>query len=116
MPGFSTESFINRWQQLTLMEQMGNIGSEVDRMIGWRKKSNKEFAMSAFSRSLELLDLTIGDPRWRGAQLKELTRVRELLCDAFVGDNEYSTPFDYFSRYFLDFAIAARRKYENAQR
>ena len=34
---------------------------------------------------LELLDLTIADDRWRGRR-KELTRARELLCDAMQGE------------------------------
>lgn len=43
---------------------------------------------------LELLDLTIEDPRWRGTgRLKELLRLREVLCDLFYGDNVYNTTF-----------------------
>jgi hypothetical protein len=94
------------------MEQMGNIGSEVDRAISWKQKKKEELSTNAFHRSLELLDLTIGDPRWRGPKLKELTRVRELLCDVFVGENEYEIPSEFFSKYFFAFALAARRKQE----
>ena len=95
---------------MSLMEQLGNIGSEVDRVIGWKRKGNNDLANNALYRALELLDLSINDPRWRGGKLRELARVREVLCDAFVGDNEYGTPPEYFSRYFLAFAVAARRK------
>ncbi len=38
----------------------------------------------AFDRAVELLDLTIADERWKGRR-KELTRARELLCDAMFG-------------------------------
>ena len=114
MSAFGTQSFITRWQQLSFMEQMGNIGSEVDRVISWKQKDNKEFATKAFYRSLELLDLTIGDPRWRGSKLKELTRVREFLCDVFVGENEYAIPWEFFSKYFYAFALAARREQQKA--
>jgi hypothetical protein len=110
MTGFNSDSFIERWRQLTLLEQMGNIGSEVERVIAWRKKGNTDLAMKALHRSLTLLDLTITDPRWQGGSLKELTRVREVLCDAFIGDNVYNTPPEYLSKYFYVFAAAARRK------
>ena len=109
MSGFTSESFRQRWQQFSLMEQLGNVGSEVDRVISWKKKGNTVLSTNAFDRSLELLDLTIGDARWRGSKLKELTRAREMLCDAFVGDSVYGTPPEFFSRYFHAFAVAAQR-------
>ena len=83
--------------------------SEFDRVISWRKKDNPEYAEKAFDRTLELLDLTIADLRWRGPGLKELTRVREIICDALLGENEYTASAEYLSGYFLQFAIAARR-------
>lgn len=109
MPGFSDYAFIERWHRLSLMEQMGNIGSEVERVISWRKKGNADLSMKALYRSLELLDLTINDARWHGGKLKELTRVREVLCDAFAGKNEFNTPPEFLSKYFYQFALAARR-------
>jgi len=109
MPAFDTEAFSARWRQLSLMEQLGNIGSEVDRAVSWRGKGNQQRAVDALYRALELFDLTISDPRWKsGCRLKELTRAREVLCDAFLGDNLYSTSYDSLSRYFYQFALAAR--------
>ncbi len=109
MSGFNTESFAARWHQMNLVEEMGNIGSEVDRIALWKKKGNEDFALKALQRSLNLLDLTIADPRWKD-RLKEILRVREFLCDLYVGDNTYNFTAEYFSKYFLEFAIAARRK------
>jgi hypothetical protein len=109
MGGYGTEEFAARWRQLTFAEQMGNIGSEFDRVISWRKRNKPESAERAFDRMLELLDLTIADPRWRGPKLKELTRAREFICDLLVGDNTYNFTPEYFSEYFLQFAIAARK-------
>ncbi len=105
-----SESFKQRWHQLGLMEQLGNIGSEVDRIISWKNKGNADLSANALYRSLELFDLTIGDPRWHDGKLKELLRARELLCDTFVGDNMYNTPPEFFSKYFHAFAVAAQRK------
>lgn len=95
-----------RWRELSLAEQMGNIGSEISRASRWRDKDQKLF-LGAFDRALELFDLTISDPRWRG-RLKELIRAREVLGDAFCGGGEYRTSFEDLNRYFFYFALAAR--------
>ncbi|MFH1171556.1 MAG: hypothetical protein V1778_03395 [bacterium] len=94
------------WQMLTLTEQLGNIGSEVTRALK-RQADNPERFHSAVNRALELLDLTIQDPRWQH-RLKEITRARELLCDAAAGGQEYHTPLADLDRYFYHFAYAAR--------
>jgi len=94
------------WQKLSLMEQMANIGSEVSRALHWQNKDEKLYK-NAIDRALELLDLTIGDPRWQN-RLKEIVRTRELLCDAILGGKEYKTSLKDLDRYFLNFALAAR--------
>jgi hypothetical protein len=110
MSGFSSESFAQRWHTLSLVDQLGNIGSEIERISSWKKKNNSTHATQALYRTLELLDLSIGDSRWQGGTLKELARVREIVCDFFVGDNVYKTSSEFLSRYFHAFAVAARRK------
>ncbi len=97
-----------RWHTMTLMEQLGNVGSEVSRALRARAASKSEREVRAFDRALELLDLTIGDPRLQGRR-KELCRAREVICDFFVGDNEYGSTADSLDRYFLHFAVAANR-------
>jgi len=94
------------WQKLSLMEQMGNIGSEISRALNWQSKDKKLFN-KAIDRTLELLDLTINDPRWQN-RLKEIVRTRELLCDAILGGKEYKTSLKDLDRYFFHFAFAAR--------
>jgi hypothetical protein len=95
-----------RWRTMPLVEQLGNVGSEVGRVSRWQKK-DPQACEKAFSRALELLDLTIQDPRWQGRR-KELTRVREFLCDAMLGGSEYGSNFVDLDRYFYHFAVAAR--------
>jgi hypothetical protein len=97
-----------RWSELTLMEQLGNIGSEVSRAARWQARDDKRFA-GATNRALELFDLTLGDLRWRG-RLKEIARAREVFCDAALGENSYATTLADLDRYFTQFAIAARNK------
>ena len=76
-----------RWKSFSLVEQLANVGSEVERAIAWRDK-NREYSKKAFERALELLDLTIADPKNKNG-LKEIIRLREFLVDYFVFDNQY---------------------------
>jgi hypothetical protein len=96
-----------RWGRLSLAEQLANVGSEVGRMLRWRGRDERLMS-GAFDRALELLDLTLADPRWRG-RLREIARARELLCDAAAGGAEYGTRLEELDRYFLAFAVAARQ-------
>lgn len=52
-----------RWQQFTLAEQLGHVGSEVSRTRKAQGDDNRFW--SAATRAFELLDLTIEDPRWQ---------------------------------------------------
>jgi hypothetical protein len=97
-----------RWNELSLCEQLGNVGSEVERALKWRAKHNPEYCLRAADRALELLDLTMACPENR-VRLKEIARTREVLVDFFYGENRYRTSGEYLSRYFLPFAVAARR-------
>ncbi|MBI5346899.1 MAG: hypothetical protein HZB76_07150 [Chlamydiae bacterium] len=96
-----------RWFTFSLAEQLGNIGSEVSRAITATAKGDKKRFENAILRAFELFELTISDPRWR-RRLKELTRARELFCDAISGGSEYGTTLEDLNKYFFYFAIAAR--------
>lgn len=95
-----------RWQELSLSEQLGNIGSEVGRARKWKGKDEKIFE-GAWTRALELFDLTLADPRWRG-RLREIARAREVFCDAVFGGKEYSSSLEDLEKYFYPFAFNAR--------
>lgn len=99
----------DRWYKFSLAEQLGNIGSEVDRYVGL-SSINKEYALDALYRAIDLIDITKSDPRWKGPRRKEINRVKAMLCDTTLGDNEFKTPIKYFQDYFLDFAIVARTR------
>lgn len=103
-----TDLAAGRWHSMSLMEQLGNAGSEVSRALRARSKGNPVRERSALHRFLELMDLTIADPRLRGRR-KELCRAREVVCDFFLGDNVYGSTPESLDRYFLAFAKAARR-------
>lgn len=98
-----------RWNDLSLAEQLANVGSEVSRALNWRRKGNEEFSRRAAARALELLDLSIG---CAGAypRLKELARLREAVVDYFYGENSYSSSEALWRSYFDHFAVAARSR------
>jgi len=95
-----------RWFELSLIEQLANVGTDIERAIQWRKKGNLEYSRQAFERALELLDLTIADPKNR-RRLKEPCRVREMLVDYFVYDNKYGSTDELWQKYFFAFNYAA---------
>jgi hypothetical protein len=99
----------SRWFEMSLMEQLGNIGSEVGRAINWKNKNNPQKSWQAFIRALELFDLTAADKKNRNCQLREILRARELFSDFLVGQNEYKSTKESWDKYFGQFAYAARK-------
>lgn len=97
-----------RWNQLSLMEQLGNIGGEVSRTLRWKNRDEKLLS-GAIIRALELFDLTLDDPRWRGRR-REIARAREVFLDAVSGGREYKSSLEELARYLDQFAYAARMK------
>jgi hypothetical protein len=69
-------------------------------------------AEGALYRALELLDLTLADPRLRPsrARLREIARAREVVADFFAGPNQYGTTVASLQKYFDTYALAARRR------
>ena len=97
-----------RWKELSLSEQMANIGSEVSRALNWQRKSNTEYCQKAALRALELLDLSLESAE-SYPRLKELARLREALVDYFYGSNEFSSSEALWRKYFDHFNYAARK-------
>jgi len=97
-----------RWRKLSFLEQMANIGMDIDRAIKWQEKKNQFQSKAALYRGLELLYLTIADPKNR-QRLKELTRLREVLNDYFFCENIYRSSTKLWHSYFFPFNYAARK-------
>jgi hypothetical protein len=100
-----------RWWSLPVTEQLGNVGSEISRAARWASR-NPETARAALYRALDLLDLTLADPRHRTtpARLREIARAREVVVDFFDGPNQYRSTAQSLQQYFDAFALAARRR------
>jgi len=99
-----------RWQKFSFVEQMANVGSEVERAIKWKNKNNAQYCQMAFERALELLDLTIDSKKDINC-LRELLRLREVLADYFAFDNIYGSSDEKWHNYFYAFSFAARRNH-----
>jgi hypothetical protein len=109
MTALHTELTDARWRRLSLAEQMANVGSDIERAIKWTQKGRPDQATNAIYRGLELLELIIADPRnlSRPGGLRELTRLREVLLDYFLGPNEFGSSDAAWRRYFGAFGFAA---------
>lgn len=97
-----------RWHELTLAQQLGHVGSELSRALRWKDRDPR-IASGAIERALELMDLTLDDPRHRRsvARLREIARAREVLVDFLLGSNEYHSDGPSLQRYFDAFARMA---------
>jgi len=114
MTNYHPDLAAGRWFTLTLASQLGNVGSEYERALRWRNRGEAVRFEHAFNRLLELIDLTIADPRWQNHRLRELTRLREVICDELFNETrEFNDPFD-LSDYFLYFGILARNERDRA--
>jgi hypothetical protein len=97
-----------RWWEMSLIEQMANIGSEAERSMKWQRVGNHENFQKALERFIELMILTLEDPNNR-LRLKELCRVKELFLDFLAGDNKYRQTYTQWQKYFWVFTYAVRR-------
>jgi len=104
--GYKNQDFAGRWKAMSFVEQMANIGSEVERALNWKAKHNDDFSRKAFERALELIDLTL-DVSTSFTRLKEVARVREVFADFFNGNQFQSTDVSW-KKYFFSFTYAAR--------
>ncbi|MDA1185202.1 MAG: hypothetical protein O2930_11230 [Acidobacteria bacterium] len=106
-----------RWWHLSLAEQFGNIGSEISRAVTWSTR-NPETSQAALYRALDLIDLTLDDPRHRRSlpRLREIARTREVVVDFFAGPNVHGSTSASLMKYFDQFALYARRVHAAAAR
>ena len=94
-----------KWNTITFVDQMANIGTDVGRAINWSHK-DADKSRAACDRALELLDLTISDPKNKG-RLKELCRVQEVVAGYFYSSETYGYTVQALDSYFIYFANAS---------
>jgi hypothetical protein len=76
--------------------------------LKWKNKQNKVLSDKAFSRTFELVCLTIDCHSSNAAKLKELSRLKEFLADSVIFDNTYRSSNESWQKYFRAFNWAAR--------
>jgi len=91
----------NKWLKLSRTQQLGNIGSEIARARYWQTHNDLVNRERALERSLELLDLTLDDRRWKSG-LKEIARLREVICAWYYN----LTLFDISPKELEDYCIS----------
>ncbi len=97
-----------RWAELSLIEQLANVGSEVERTLLAHDAGRIDRRDHALARALELFDLTAVDPRWRGHRRREILRARECFCGVLFAERPDPVNAVFLRKYFLQFATAAR--------
>ena len=97
-----------RWAKLNILDQMGNIGSEVGRPISAYRAGNMKRTNAAIDRALDLFDATIEVlAAQKSYRLREVLRARDQYTRLFF-DSTFEDDADNIERYFMQFAIAAR--------
>lgn len=87
---------------------LGNIGSELSRAQAWEARGDNASRNQALIRALEILDKCIVSAAQLG-QLKELTRLREIIADLLVLGKIFEVSIAQAKNYCLNFALVARR-------
>ena len=110
---YHSDTILQNWSNLTLAEQLGNIGSEVSRMLKWREK-DRAIADRAFERMSELLNETIAGETENRYRLRELARLRECINTYWDSGNTADIlSLTSLVRYFDQFAVLANKNRHN---
>ena len=97
-----------RWAELTIFEQMGNIGAEVGRAVNATRAGKDKRAQGAIDRAVDLLDATVEVlVAQKSPRVKEVLRAREEFLRLFF-DGTFEEDADNIVRYFNLFAMVAR--------
>ena len=94
----------DRWEQMSISEQMMNIGGELERAIAWKNKNDFEKMNHFLNKVREWMGLTIADPKNRG-RIRELELVQEEYED-FFGENQSKNQEETLMKYWNSFLSA----------
>jgi hypothetical protein len=103
-----------RWARFGIIDQMGNIGSEVGRSINAWKSGNEKRFYSAVERGVDLFEATVEVTLTQPKSVQRSRRLRKILAarDRYLR-LFFDGPFDpeeaaSVDRYFMRFAMVAR--------
>lgn len=98
----------NRWQNMTIYQQMGNIAGEISRARHWQDRHDMPSRDRSLERALELVDLTIEQNR-NSHRVRELVRFREAVGQWLIDAHDFDVLPEELENYCLPFAVAARQ-------
>ncbi len=104
-----------KWFEKSIVEQLANVGSEIERALDFKKQNDEERSLQALYRGFELLAYTIDDPKNKN-RLKELCRLYEAVGEYFLGDNLFELTESWIRKYFQYFFLAYAAERERQQR
>lgn len=96
--------------QMSIMEQLWNVWSEVSRSLSSYQNNNLTRFQPAFERMLELFSLSLSDKRRDYPKRKEIARLKEYILDYFVWDKQYWQTPENIMKDFNYYGIVANRK------
>ncbi|OGY44775.1 MAG: hypothetical protein A2729_02725 [Candidatus Buchananbacteria bacterium RIFCSPHIGHO2_01_FULL_39_14] len=96
------------WKELSLTQQLGNIGSEISRANYWEGRGDLAARNNALERALAMTDLAIDDQRHFG-HLKEVCRLREVIADLLIQAEVFQVTLGDLLNYLMPFAFLARK-------
>ena len=99
-----------KWYQMSLMEQLWNIWSEVSRSLSAYKNNNTNRLESAIARMIELFSLSLSDKRRDFPKLREIARLKEYILDYLVWDKQYCQTPENIMKDFNYYWIVANKK------
>ncbi len=103
------------WAKRSIFDQMGNIGAEVGRAINYYRNGNEKRLQGAMDRAYDLFDATIEClAKQHSPRLREVLLARDEFSRLFF-DGTFDTDAESLERYFMAFAIAARKEAERAR-
>ncbi len=109
---YHKELAAGRWKELSFIEQMGNIGSEVGRTFIYFKQNDKKNFIISREKAMELFDLTLEDERWENKKEK-IIKTKEMFCSLISDTNlteELDKKMNNLDEYFLRIGAIANEK------
>lgn len=102
-----------RWAQLSIFEQMGNIGSEVGRSLAAKRRHDHQATEQAMIRALDLFDATVEYyVTQKSPRSREILRAREQYLGELLDEPAKQTiKQPSIEHYFMQFALAARKNH-----
>ena len=90
------------WFNMSVTNQIANVGSEVNMAINWKNKGKKKRETSFCNKAIEFLELIKNDPKNK-YRCNELDGCIEELRDYFLGENIYNTTDEMLKKYYDSF-------------